>query len=131
MDQQRAAFIQGGKDINKIPEKLSGQIFDSITKFAAYGFNKSHSAAYAVISWQTAFFKAHYPVEFMASVLSNEMGNTEKLPIFIAETHQEMGWMFDRQTCRNLLPDLNRKAKAFALAWAASRTWDSEPSSAS
>lgn len=90
MDEQRLVFIKGCKEINDIPEKLSGKIFDDITKFAAYGFNKSHSAAYAVISWQTAYFKAHHPVEFMASVLSNEMGNTEKLPIFIAETHQEM-----------------------------------------
>ncbi|MFT5123439.1 MAG: DNA polymerase-3 subunit alpha [Kiritimatiellia bacterium] len=91
MEQQRKSFVAGAKEVNNIPEKLAGHIFDTIEKFASYGFNKSHSAAYAVISWQTAYFKAHHPTEFMAALLSSEMNNTDKLPGFIAEV-MEMGY---------------------------------------
>ena len=86
----RDKFIDGCKATNHIESKLAGKIFDDIERFAGYGFNKSHSAAYAILSFQTAYLKAHYPAEFMASLLSNEMGNTDKLPMFIAEA-QEMG----------------------------------------
>jgi DNA polymerase-3 subunit alpha len=64
---------------------LAGEIFDSIEKFASYGFNKSHSAAYAFLTFQTAYLKAHHPAEFMAAVLTLEIGNSEKLMGFIAE----------------------------------------------
>ena len=70
--------------------KKAEEIFDNIERFAGYGFNKSHSAAYAVIAYQTAYLKAHYPVEFMAALLSSEIGNTDKLPVLVAEA-QEMG----------------------------------------
>ena len=63
---------------NEIGEKKANAIFDLLEKFAGYGFNKSHSAAYALISYQTAFLKANHPVEFMAGLLSNEINNTEK-----------------------------------------------------
>ena len=90
MDHMREKFIAGCRKTNKIPEKLAARIYDDIARFANYGFNKSHSAAYAVLSYQTAFLKAHYPASFMAAHLSSEMGNSEKLPMIIAEV-QEMG----------------------------------------
>lgn len=90
MASQREAFVRGCLEVNKIPEKTSEKIFANIERFAGYGFNKSHSAAYAILSWQTAYLKAHYPAEFMAAVCSCDMNNPDKLPIFIAEA-QEMG----------------------------------------
>ena len=90
MARMREKFVAGCRKTNKIPEKLAGKIYDDIARFANYGFNKSHSAAYAVLSYQTAYLKAHYPACFMAAHLSSEMGNSEKLPMLIAEV-QEMG----------------------------------------
>jgi DNA polymerase-3 subunit alpha len=90
MAKERKNFIEGCVRTNKIPEKKANAIFDLLEKFAGYGFNKSHSAAYGVISYQTAYLKAHYPVEFMAGLLSNEINNTEKISIFVGEC-QRMG----------------------------------------
>ncbi len=90
MVSQRKAFVDGCKKTNDIPARVAEKIFDNIERFSGYGFNKSHSAAYAVLSWQTAYLKAHYPAEFMAAVCSCDMNNADKLPIFIAEA-QEMG----------------------------------------
>lgn len=90
MVSQRKKFIDGCKELNNIPASLAGSIFDNIERFADYGFNKSHSAAYAIISWQTAYLKAHYPVEFMAALLTSEINNTEKLQGYINST-QQMG----------------------------------------
>ena len=90
MADMKEKFVSGCKETNDIPAAKAVEIFDLIEKFASYGFNKSHSAAYAFISFQTAYFKAHYPAEFMAAVLSLEMGNAEKLTGFIAEC-KEMG----------------------------------------
>src|SRR5207247_8557151 len=70
---------------NKIPEKKASAIFDLLEKFAGYGFNKSHSAAYGVISYQTAYLKAHYPVEFMAGLLGNGINKPEKNSVFVDE----------------------------------------------
>jgi DNA polymerase-3 subunit alpha len=88
MDQQRGKFVQGCKDTNDMPEKLANAIFDNITEFAKYGFNKSHSTAYGFVTYQTAWLKAHYPAEFMAALLSGEMGNSDKLTGFIAESKE-------------------------------------------
>src|SRR5881409_3264756 len=85
MAKERKNFIEGCARTNKIPEKKANAIFDLLEKFAGYGFNKSHSAAYGVISYQTAYLKAHYPVEFMAGLLSNEINNTEKISVFVGE----------------------------------------------
>src|SRR5437899_2594251 len=85
MAKERKNFIEGCSRTNKIPEKKANAIFDLLEKFAGYGFNKSHSAAYGVISYQTAYLKAHYPVEFMAGLLSNEINNTEKISVFVGE----------------------------------------------
>lgn len=90
MSRMRDAFVDGCKKVNNIPQKVAERIFDYIEKFAGYGFNKSHSAAYAILSYQTAYLKAHYPAEFMAAVCSCDMNTPDKLPIFIAES-QEMG----------------------------------------
>jgi DNA polymerase-3 subunit alpha len=85
MAQQRKIFVQGCADTNKIPEKRANEIFDLLEKFAGYGFNKSHSAAYGLVTYQTAYLKANYPVEFMCGVLSNEVSNTDKIATFVSE----------------------------------------------
>jgi DNA polymerase-3 subunit alpha len=105
MAKERRNFIEGCARTNKIPEKKANAIFDLLEKFAGYGFNKSHSAAYGVISYQTAFLKAHYPVEFMAGLLSNEINNTEKISVFVGEC-KRMGISI-------LPPDINKSGLKF------------------
>ncbi|MBN2703663.1 MAG: DNA polymerase III subunit alpha [Pontiellaceae bacterium] len=90
MAKQRTNFVAGCKRENGIDERLANTIFDNIQKFAEYGFNKSHSTAYGFVTYQTAWLKAHYPAEFMAALLSGEMGNSDKLTGFIGEA-KEMG----------------------------------------
>ncbi len=90
MAEQRGKFVEGCKVTNGIDKALADKIFDNITEFAKYGFNKSHSTAYGFVTYQTAWLKAHYPAEFMASLLSGEMGNSDKLTQFIGEA-KEMG----------------------------------------
>ncbi|TAN36800.1 MAG: DNA polymerase III subunit alpha [Verrucomicrobia bacterium] len=85
MAKMRDKFVAGCQQTNKIPREKAGAIFDTIDKFAAYGFNKSHSAAYAIVAYQTAYLKANYPVEFMAALLTSEIGNPDKLTNFIVE----------------------------------------------
>lgn len=89
MAAMRDQFIEGAKK-NKIPEKTAVQVFDLMEDFAEYGFNKSHSTAYALLAYQTAYLKVHFPVQFMASLLSSEIGNTEKIVMYIAEC-KDMG----------------------------------------
>ena len=84
MDKQRTIFVNGCKD-NNIKEDLANKIFNLIETFAGYGFNKSHSAAYALLSFQTAYLKAYYPEYFMAAVLSSAQGNTDKISSIIKE----------------------------------------------
>src|SRR5437773_7819244 len=105
MSKERKNFIEGCARTNKIPEKKANAIFDLLEKFAGYGFNKSHSAAYGVISYQTAYLKAHYPVEFMAGLLSNEINNTDKISVFVGEC-KRMGICI-------LPPDVNRSGLKF------------------
>jgi len=102
---ERQNFVQGCARTNKIPEKKANAIFDLLEKFAGYGFNKSHSAAYGVISYQTAYLKANYSVEFMAGLMSNEINNTDKIGIFVGEC-KRMGITI-------LPPDVNRSALKF------------------
>ncbi len=78
MAQQRSKFLQGARK-NSVPEEVAQHIFNLMEKFAGYGFNKSHSAAYALISYQTAYLKAHYPHEFMAALITSEVNNTDKV----------------------------------------------------
>ena len=84
MAKQRSTFAEGAASQGVDPD-LAMKIFDLVEKFAGYGFNKSHSAAYAVVSYQTAWLKAHYPAEFMAATMSSELQNTDKIVIFIEE----------------------------------------------
>lgn len=85
MAKQREIFIKGAATHNGIDAAKAGEIFNILEKFAGYGFNKSHSAAYAILAYRTAYLKANYPVEFMAAVLSAELGNAEKVAHFIDE----------------------------------------------
>jgi DNA polymerase-3 subunit alpha len=84
MAAQRAKFMAGCA-ANKIPEKKAEKIFNLMEEFAGYGFNKSHSCAYALLAYQTAYLKTHYPVEFMAALLTSEAGSTEKVVKYINE----------------------------------------------
>ncbi|MGY4516579.1 DNA polymerase III subunit alpha [Lysobacter sp. HA18] len=86
MAKERVKFEAGAKEHHGIEPRVSGPIFDLLEKFAGYGFNKSHAAAYALVSYQTAWLKAHYPAEFMAAVLSSDMDNTDKVTGFLDET---------------------------------------------
>src|SRR5207247_5586532 len=87
MQQQRAHFVKGATD-NGIDKSQADAIFDLLERFAEYGFNKSHAAAYALVAYQTAFMKANYPVEFLAASMTLDMGNTDKLSEFRAEAER-------------------------------------------
>jgi len=104
--EQREKFI-GGAISNNINEETAGQIFDLMVHFAGYGFNRSHSAAYAVISFQTAYLKANYPVEFMAALLTSIMGNKDKVAQYINECR--------RMNIKILPPDVNESFKDFTV----------------
>ncbi|HLN88398.1 MAG TPA: DNA polymerase III subunit alpha [Candidatus Limnocylindrales bacterium] len=104
MAAQRERFVEGAK-AKKIDEKKATEIFDQMETFARYGFNKSHSAAYALVSYQTAYLKTHYPIEFMAALMTSEMGDTDKVIKNLAE-------------CRDkgivvLAPDINESLPDF------------------
>ncbi|MGH7809507.1 MAG: DNA polymerase III subunit alpha, partial [Candidatus Binatia bacterium] len=104
MAAQRERFVDGAK-AKKIDEQRATEIFDQMETFARYGFNKSHSAAYALVSYQTAYLKTHYPVEFMAALMTSEMGDTDKVIKNLAE-------------CRGknivvLAPDINESLSDF------------------
>ena len=106
MEKQREKFVQGARKKKINPEKAE-RIFELMAKFAEYGFNKSHSAAYALIAFQTAYLKAHYPVEFMAALLTSEVDTTDKIVKYIAE-------------CRDmkievLPPDVNESWRDFTI----------------
>ena len=105
MAQQREIFVAGaGK--NGIAANKANEIFDTMEKFAGYGFNKSHAAAYALVAYQTAYLKAHYPAAFMAATLSGDMDNTDKVRTFYVDTMQ--------QEIRVLPPDVNSSGYAFS-----------------
>ncbi len=105
MAKQRDIFVEGCEKTNNIGKKLADQIFDKIEMFAGYGFNKSHSACYGHISYWTAYLKANHSVEFMAALLSNEINNTDKISVFVAECH--------RMKMEILPPNLNKSGLRF------------------
>ena len=105
MEKQRQIFKDGAKFHHGVTERLADSIFDKISAFAGYGFNKSHAAAYAVLSYQTAWLKANYPVEFMAASMTYEMGNTDKLRIFKQD--------LDAMNISLLPPDINASFEVF------------------
>jgi DNA polymerase-3 subunit alpha len=84
MGRQKKEFVESAVQKN-VDRKIAADIFDLIEKFASYGFNKSHSVAYSVLAYQTAYLKAHYPAEYMAATLSSEMDNTDKIVVLIDE----------------------------------------------
>ncbi|XHR28246.1 MAG: DNA polymerase III subunit alpha [Chthoniobacteraceae bacterium] len=106
MAKERIKFVEGCAKLHKIPEPKANEIFDLLEKFAGYGFNRSHSAAYAWVSYQTAYLKANYPVEFMAAVMSNEISNTEKISVLVTEC--------DRMGIKIMAPDVNKSSLKFA-----------------
>jgi DNA polymerase-3 subunit alpha len=85
MAKHRKLFVDGAAKVNNIPAQKANQIFDLLEKFAGYGFNKSHAAAYAVVAYQTAYLKANYTVEFLSAMMTNDMSDTSKLTILINE----------------------------------------------
>ena len=107
MEKERAKFIDGAKATMGVDAEQSGLIFDQVNKFAGYGFNKSHAAAYALVAYQTAYLKANYPVEFMAATMTYDMGNTDKLGQF----RQELS----RMKIKLLPPDINRSDERFKV----------------
>ena len=108
MQKHRDIFVKGCLEKNKIPKAKANQIFDLLEKFAGYGFNKSHAAAYAIVAYQTAYLKANYPVEFLCAMMTNDMGDTDKLSQYIAEART-----FGVEV---LPPDVNESGVLFAPA---------------
>ena len=106
MAEERQAFVEGAKT-KGVPESKASDIFDLVNKFAGYGFNKSHAAAYALVAYQTAYMKANHPVEFMAASMTLDMGNTDKLGVF----RQELSHMH----ILLLPPDVNASDATFAV----------------
>ncbi|MEI6193772.1 MAG: DNA polymerase III subunit alpha [Verrucomicrobiota bacterium] len=106
MQKQREAFVKGCAATNKIPAAKANAIFDLLEKFAGYGFNKSHAAAYAIVAYQTAYLKANYPVEFFCAMMTNDMAVTEKLSEYIAEARA--------MKIEVLPPDVNESQMYFA-----------------
>src|SRR2546428_2675912 len=106
MAKQRAIFVKGCREKNNIPEGKANRIFDLLEKFAGYGFNKSHAAAYAIVAYQTAYLKANYPVEFYCAMMTNDMADTAKLSLYINEARG--------QGIDVLPPDVNESGVHFA-----------------
>jgi DNA polymerase-3 subunit alpha len=106
MEAQRQLFCEGATT-RRVERDRAEMIFDQMAKFAGYGFNKPHAAAYALVTYQTAFLKANYPVEFLAALMTLDLGNTDKLNVF----RQEL----NRLGIRLLPPDINRSEVTFAV----------------
>ena len=103
----RDRFVQGAKKLHKVPEAKSNEIFDILLKFAGYGFNKSHSVAYALIAWQTAYLKAHWPAEYFAAFLTSIMHDNDKLSHYISVCKDE--------GIEVLPPDVNASMEGFSV----------------
>jgi len=102
---QRQRFLKGAKELKGIDAPLANEIFDTMEKFAGYGFNKSHAAAYALIGYQTGYLKRHFPVEFLAASMSLDLHNTDKLAAFVQEAK--------RLEIPVIQPDVNRSTADF------------------
>lgn len=108
MEKQREIFVKGCKETHNISAKKADEIFDLLEKFAGYGFNKSHAAAYAIVAYQTAYLKANYPVEFLSAMMTNDMNDTAKVSILIEEART--------MKIEVLPPDINESQLPFAPA---------------
>jgi len=107
MAKERPKFVTGAKATHNVPEKKAGEVFDLLEKFANYGFNKSHAAAYAVVSYQTGYLKANYPVEFMAAVMNCDIHLTDKLAIYKREV--------DKLGIKTVAPCVNASLATFTV----------------
>jgi DNA polymerase-3 subunit alpha len=107
MDAQRAVFVEGCALVNSIPEAKANELFDLIDKFAGYGFNKSHAAAYALLTYQTAWLKAHHRAEFYAASMSFDMALTDKLAMYVEDMR--------RGEVECLAPDINASRAHFTV----------------
>jgi DNA polymerase-3 subunit alpha len=108
MAKQRAIFVEGAAKKNNIKEAKANQLFDVLDKFAGYGFNKAHAACYGVLAYHTAYLKTRFPVQFMAALLSNELDNTDKIAVFVAEA-KAMG-------LEVLPPSVNQSGSLFSVS---------------
>src|SRR6185503_11564221 len=108
MQKQRESFVKGCAKTNGIPAAKANAIFDLLEKFAGYGFNKSHAAAYAIVAYQTAYLKGNHPVEFLSAMMTNDMGTQDKLKVVLDEA-RTMG-------IEVLPPDVNEGQAFFAPA---------------
>ena len=106
MVKQRAVFVEGASK-RDVDEKTANEVFDLMAKFAGYGFNKSHAAAYSIVAFHTAYLKAHYPAEYLAAAMSNDMGDTKKLAIVLEEA-RHLGLEL-------LAPDINASSARFTV----------------
>jgi DNA polymerase-3 subunit alpha len=107
MAKERPKFIDGALATHNVPKEKAGEVFDLLEKFANYGFNKSHAAAYAVVSYQTAYLKANYPVEFMAAVMNCDLHLTDKLAVYKREV--------DKLGIVTLAPSVNDSLAKFTV----------------
>ncbi len=107
MAKEKDKFIEGAKKYHNVPEEKAAEVFAVMEKFAEYGFNRSHSAAYSVVAYQTAYLKANYPAEYMAAVMTHSMGTIEKISFFLEEC-KRMGLTV-------LGPDVNESEKNFSV----------------
>ncbi len=107
MQQQKEKFVEGAYKIHQVDKKKSSDVFDIMMKFAEYGFNRSHSAAYSVVAFQTGYLKANYPAEYMAAVLTNNMNDIKKITFFMEECR--------RMGTPVLGPDVNESTYKFTV----------------
>ncbi|EAQ30354.1 DNA polymerase III alpha subunit [Erythrobacter sp. NAP1] len=115
MDIQRGRFVEGCKDVSGIEAKQANELFDLIDKFAGYGFNKSHAAAYALLAYQTAWMKAHYPEEFYAASMCFDLHQSEKLNIFVDDARRYPAERANGSGVEVLPPDVNHSEARFTV----------------
>jgi len=107
MQEQKVKFVEGAEKLHSVEQKKAEEVFDIMLKFAEYGFNRSHSAAYSVVAFQTGYLKANYPAEYMAAVLTNNMNDIKKVTFFMEECR--------RMGMKVLGPDINESAYKFIV----------------
>jgi len=107
MREQKVKFVEGAEKLHSVEQKKAEEVFDIMLKFAEYGFNRSHSAAYSVVAFQTGYLKANYPAEYMAAVLTNNMNDIKKVTFFMEECR--------RMGMKVLGPDVNESAYKFIV----------------
>ncbi|MEE4199177.1 DNA polymerase III subunit alpha [Erythrobacter sp.] len=115
MDMQRGRFVEGCKEVSGIEAKQANELFDLIDKFAGYGFNKSHAAAYALLAYQTGWLKAHYPEEFYAASMCFDMHQSEKLAIFVDDARRYPAERVESEGIEVLPPDVNASQARFTV----------------